>query len=211
MGRHTLAALRVGAADSRAFSQPGAGPARRERMARLTDEWLRPVYDDAVGHRQTPGLALVAVGSHGRYQAGPLSDLDLVLIHDGTRDEADLGQLADRIWYPIWDGGVKLDHSVRTVAECRRVAATDLPATLGLLDVRIIAGDSDLALLVRAVVAQDLARHRSLAIAGLARGDHEASSTARRTGPPARARPQGGPRWAAGHDSAHRADQCLAR
>ncbi len=155
MGRQTLAALRVGAADSRAFSQPGAGPARRERMARLTDEWLRPVYDEAVGHGPTRGLALVAVGSHGRHQAGPLSDLDLVLLHDGSRDEADLAQLADRIWYPVWDGGMKLDHSVRTVAECRQVAATDLPATLGLLDVRIIAGDPDLAMLARAVVAQD--------------------------------------------------------
>ena len=63
----------------------------------------------------------------------PASDLDLVLIHDGRRGR-DVGALADRLWYPIWDSGFKLDHSVRTPNQARAIADDDLKAALGLLD-----------------------------------------------------------------------------
>ena len=52
--------------------------------------------------------------------------------------------LADGIWYPIWDSGVKLDHSVRTPAQARRMANDDVKVMLGLLDARTIAGDESL-------------------------------------------------------------------
>ena len=48
--------------------------------------------------------------------------LDLVLLHPG----GSISEVADRLWYPIWDSGLRLDHSVRTVAEARRVAAADI-------------------------------------------------------------------------------------
>lgn len=90
----------------------------------------------------TPGLALACVGSLARREAGPASDLDLVLLTDGHADSTLLAGLAERLWYPIWDAGVQLDHSVRTVAECRTVASHDLAAALGLLDLRHVAGDA---------------------------------------------------------------------
>ncbi len=52
--------------------------------------------------------------------------------------------LAERLWYALWDGGVRLDHSVRTVAQAVAVAGADLPAALGLLDARYVAGDAGL-------------------------------------------------------------------
>ena len=55
------------------------------------------------------------VGSLGRDDPGPLSDVDLVLLHSRrVLSESAINALADRIRYPIWDAGVKLDHSVRT-------------------------------------------------------------------------------------------------
>ena len=87
-------------------------------------------------------MAVVAVGSHGRGDRAPWSDLDLVLVHKGRRD---VKQVADRLWYPIWDRGVRLDHSVRTVKEALTVADSDLKAALGLLDGRWLAGDPVLA------------------------------------------------------------------
>jgi [protein-PII] uridylyltransferase len=87
------------------------------------------------------GTALVAVGALGRREMVPYSDLDLVLLHDGKRDVA---QLADSLWYPLWDARVDLDHSVRTVGQAMQVATTDLRAALGLLDARLIAGDGEL-------------------------------------------------------------------
>ena len=92
------------------------------------------------GCRPTPsGVALVAVGSLGRREPSPYSDLDLVLLHDGRSGA--VAELADSIWYPIWDSGVGLDHSVRTPDQAIDVARDDLKALLGLLDLRHVAGD----------------------------------------------------------------------
>ncbi len=105
------------------------------RLAELWDEAVSPLDD-------TEGLALGAVGSLGRADASPASDLDLLLVHDGrSHPAADVAALAERLWYPIWDAGLDLDHSVRSLAQCRQVASADLPAAVGLLDLRAVAGD----------------------------------------------------------------------
>jgi [protein-PII] uridylyltransferase len=89
------------------------------------------------------GVALAAVGSLARRELGPRSDLDLVLLHDG-RNRAAVDELANRLWYPLWDARVRIDHSVRTPAECAEVAGQELSAGVGLLDLRLITGDSAL-------------------------------------------------------------------
>lgn len=100
--------------------------------------------DDAPAPASVPGLALACVGSLARREAGPTSDLDLVLLTDGHIGDGDLGALTHELWYPLWDVGARLDHSVRTVAQCRTVASGDLAAALGLLDLRHVAGDPSL-------------------------------------------------------------------
>lgn len=116
------------------------GGALREALSRLYDGWLRGLMPG------TPGLALVAVGGLGRGQPAPYGDLDLVLVHTGGPDVA---AAADALWYPIWDAGLSLDHSVRTVAEAIRVAGADAKVAVGLLDTRFIAGDPALAAALR--------------------------------------------------------------
>ena len=96
------------------------------------------LFDAATPGPGGPVVALVAVGGLGRRELAPGSDLDLVLLHDGSREVA---ALAEALWHPVWDAGVRLDHSVRTVPEALAVAADDLKAALGLLDVRHVAGD----------------------------------------------------------------------
>jgi [protein-PII] uridylyltransferase len=104
----------------------------------------------------TDGLALAAVGSIARGDAGPASDLDLVLLHDGRRLAADdVGDLAQRLWYPLWDGGLRVDHAVRTPQQCREVASNDLSAAIGLLDLRVIAGDAALVVRTRTSLLSD--------------------------------------------------------
>ncbi|WP_345466599.1 [protein-PII] uridylyltransferase [Actinoallomurus oryzae] len=96
-----------------------------------------------------PDVALVAVGSHGREELTPGGDVDLVLLHRGRPD---IAALAERVWYPIWDSGLRLDHSVRTPAQAREVAREDLKAVLGLISARHVAGDPDLTREVRETV-----------------------------------------------------------
>jgi len=106
---------------------------------RQHDAWLASLLGDE------RGVSLVAVGSYARGDAAPFSDLDLLLLHDGKRKPPAVKALADRIWYPIWDRNLGLDHSVRTLKEALAVADGDLKAMLGMLHVRFIAGDAAVA------------------------------------------------------------------
>ncbi|MEU8310101.1 [protein-PII] uridylyltransferase [Actinomadura sp. NPDC048955] len=132
--------------------------ARAARAAAL-DRWLAsllttaPPSDGTAADGAAPeGVALVAVGSHARRELTPGGDLDLVLLHRGL---AGVAEIADRVWYPVWDSGLRLDHSVRTVAEARTVARGDMKAALGLLSARRVAGDHALVDELRAAVLAD--------------------------------------------------------
>ncbi|WP_233498826.1 [protein-PII] uridylyltransferase [Blastococcus sp. TF02A-26] len=127
----------------------------RAQRVQTLDTWLTGLLADAIAGTPPPvprrgaatprsgseGLALVAVGSLGRREPPPHGDLDLVLVHDGRPE---IAALADALWYPVWDAGLRLDHSVRSISEAVTVASTDVKAGLGLLDARLIAGDADL-------------------------------------------------------------------
>src|SRR5438132_2290886 len=65
-----------------------------------------------------------------------------MLVHDGRRDVAGL---ADRIWYPIWDEGLHLGHSVCTIGQTLDLASDDLDTATALLSARIVAGDPSVA------------------------------------------------------------------
>lgn len=134
--------------------QEGArsGPPRRSALAELTDDWLTGLF--TAGSQGLRGVSLVAVGGYGRGELSPRSDLDLLLLHDGS-DSGAVAALADRLWYPVWDLGLDLDHSVRTPAEARKTAADDLKVQLGLLDARHIAGDLGLTAGLRTAVLAD--------------------------------------------------------
>jgi [protein-PII] uridylyltransferase len=116
----------------------------RVALVDLADSWLSKRIGDA------EDVALVAVGGYGRREPAPGSDFDLVLVHDGHAD--DVKSVADGVWYPLWDAGVGLDHSVRTIAEAADVAASDLKAALGMLDARHVAGDPALTAQLRETV-----------------------------------------------------------
>ncbi|MFG2748808.1 [protein-PII] uridylyltransferase [Streptomyces xanthophaeus] len=132
-----------------------SGPSRRSALSGLTDDWLNALFRTAARETGVRGAALVAVGGYGRGELSPRSDLDLVLLHDGKAEPGALSALADRLWYPVWDLGLALDHSVRTPAEARRTAAEDLKVHLGLLDARAVAGDAGLLAGLRTSVLAD--------------------------------------------------------
>lgn len=145
----------------------------RERAERTTvaDELCRKAFAEQGG--SDIGMALVAVGGYGRGELAPHSDLDVVLVHD---DDVDLGPLAEQLWYPLWDAGPNLDHSVRSVSEMAAVAASDLKVALGLLDLRHVAGDPNLSLRVRATVLAQWrrgSRRRLPELKALVRTRHE--------------------------------------
>jgi [protein-PII] uridylyltransferase len=124
---------------SRLLAEPGLrGQEFCLRYAAEADAWLSGLAEQAAGDARRH-LALVAVGGYGRSSLCPYSDLDVVLVHNGHRD---IAKIADAIWYPVWDEGVHLDHSVRRPSEVLTAAAEDARVALGLLDGRLVWGES---------------------------------------------------------------------
>jgi [protein-PII] uridylyltransferase len=107
----------------------------------LVDSWLAELLAQAGAGSGLDGVALVAVGGYGRAELSLQSDIDVVLLHSGR---ADIGEIADGLWYPIWDEGLKLGHAVRTVREALALASDDLDTATSFLQVRHLAGDEDL-------------------------------------------------------------------
>jgi [protein-PII] uridylyltransferase len=114
------------------------------------DAWLGELWQDVTGGEKVDA-ALVATGGQGRAELCPQSDFDLLLVV-GPGDAGD--ELANRLWYPIWDTGIKLGHAVRTVDDALDLARDDLDTATALLTTRHLAGDPALtmALAERALV-----------------------------------------------------------
>ncbi len=112
------------------------GPAFCAALTRRFDEHLATVFEAA----EVPaGVALVAIGGYGRGEQCPGSDLDVVLVHAPGLNVAGV---AERIWYPLWDAGLKLGHQVGTVAQLLEVGAEHLETATSLLAAREVAASS---------------------------------------------------------------------
>ena len=122
--------------------------------AAILDVLLRYLWDAAKSglsdqaQKEFPPLALVAIGGYGRAELNPHSDIDFMFLHNrqiaGSRPSPHLSSLIDGVLYPLWDIGLKVGHSVRTVDECARVANGDMQAKTSLIESRLITGDEGL-------------------------------------------------------------------
>ncbi len=120
--------------------------ALRAALLDLNEFWLTTKATE-IGITPTSGFAIVATGGLGRGEFLPYSDLDLTLLHDNMPVEI-VSQVAELLWYPLWDANIRIDHSVRTVPEALAVAGEDVSAGLAMLDARHIAGDQELSSLL---------------------------------------------------------------
>jgi len=102
----------------------------------------------AAAKRQFPPIALVAIGGFGRAELNPQSDIDFMFLHEGQvsagKPLPGLAKLIDGVLYPLWDIGLKIGYSVRDLADCVKVANTDMQSKTSMIESRLIAGDQDL-------------------------------------------------------------------
>jgi [protein-PII] uridylyltransferase len=120
------------------------------------DRRLRELFGAAADGVE--GVALVAVGGYGRSELAPHSDVDVVLVHDPDVEPDTVATIAGRLWYPLWDDGVEVDHAVRDTRQMRRAAADDLRAAIGMLDLRHLAGDEQVGHALRSAALSDWRR-----------------------------------------------------
>jgi [protein-PII] uridylyltransferase len=149
----------------RSWHESGAGgrqlcQARATVMDTLLRHLLRAVLgdqsrsgstSDPPANLQLPCFALVAIGGYGRAELNPHSDIDILFLHNvtnatGSRGAAygHLTAVTEGVLYPLWDLGLKLGHSVRTIEDCVAVANRDMQSKTSLLEARFITGDADL-------------------------------------------------------------------
>jgi [protein-PII] uridylyltransferase len=112
-------------------------------------------------------IALSAVGGYGRGELSPGSDLDVLILHDGSVSTDRLTEFVNALLYPLWNANRAVDHSVRTRNETRTTASEDLRVAQGLLDIRFIAGNRDLVNSVAADALGDWRKNFSKNKAGL--------------------------------------------
>lgn len=106
-----------------------------QRRTGLIDRTLRDIHARLPATGPLP--ALIAVGGYGRGELNPHSDIDILFL---CRDEKDR-QRAPEMLYVLWDSGMDVGYSVRTVQECVSLARRDLKIRTSLLESRLIAGD----------------------------------------------------------------------
>jgi [protein-PII] uridylyltransferase len=126
-----------------------------QARAAILDVLLRHLWDAAKAslseqaRKEFPPLALVALGGYGRAELNPHSDIDLMFLHSrqvtgGNRPLPHLSRIIDGILYPLWDLGLKIGNSVRSIEDCVKVANSDMQSKTSLIEARLVTGDDAL-------------------------------------------------------------------
>ena len=121
----------------------------------ILDVLLRSLWESAKGglsaqaQKEFPPLALVAIGGYGRAELNPHSDIDFMFLHSrqvaaGIRPLPHLSRIIDGLLYPLWDIGLKIGHSVRSLEDCVKIANSDMQSKTSLIEARLIVGDEAL-------------------------------------------------------------------
>jgi [protein-PII] uridylyltransferase len=133
---------------------------REERAAIVADETVQGrAFGEALADRvdgallaafaeieKSDGLAVVALGSYGRRELCPGSDIDVLLLHNlkSRRHLGTVREITEQLWYPLWDAGFVTGHGARSVKDSIALADEDLDALTAMLEVRHLAGDPSL-------------------------------------------------------------------
>ena len=102
----------------------------------LTQIWQQHISDD------TP-VSLIAVGGYGRGELHPYSDIDVLILLDESISDTPPDSLSSFLTQ-LWDVGLEIGHSVRTIQECRQQAEDDITIATNLLEARLLCGHSAL-------------------------------------------------------------------
>jgi [protein-PII] uridylyltransferase len=111
------------------------------QRAGFIDEVLQDLWQHHIS-ADTP-ISLIAVGGYGRGELHPYSDIDLLLLLDESVSEQPPTGLSTFLTQ-LWDVGLEISHSVRTIQECRQQAEDDITIATNLLETRLLCGEKAL-------------------------------------------------------------------
>ncbi|MDE2227658.1 MAG: [protein-PII] uridylyltransferase [Alphaproteobacteria bacterium] len=150
-----VASLKVALAAGRAeirqrFDENGSGSDAVHALSFLMDQLIRVLYDFTVAHvypaaNPTEGerMAVVAVGGYGRGELAPYSDVDLLFLLP-YKATPHTEQVVEYMLYALWDLGLKVGQSTRSITETIAQAKSDLTIRTAILEARYVWGDQEI-------------------------------------------------------------------
>lgn len=120
----------------------------------FTDQLLVSIWQSISKPNAAPDCcSLIAVGGYGRGELHPSSDIDLmILVSEDMRES--FAESGEEFLHTLWDIGLDIGHSVRTVSECAE-AATDLTVVTNLMEARLLSGSTELFRQMQSAIAAD--------------------------------------------------------
>jgi [protein-PII] uridylyltransferase len=157
-GGDRIAAFRQALADGGAslrqrFEEDEPVEALVRDRARMVDVVLRHAWALHAGPREKD-VALIAVGGYGRGELHPCSDIDVLIL----LPKSEIGgghEGIERFLTFLWDIGLEVGHSVRTIDDCQHESAADVSVATTLIEARLLAGPDFLFQAMRRALAQD--------------------------------------------------------
>ena len=126
-----------------------AGRSLARRLSQQADSWF-----ESLAAELPAGWALLATGGYARGVLAPGSDIDVMLLHPPKANDAAVRSVAESLWYPLWDAGLKLSPAVHSPKTLAQLAHDDLDTATSVLAVRCLAGDPTVAAEVQAAALE---------------------------------------------------------
>ena len=129
----------------------GGGREIAQGRAQVMDVVLRHVLNAAdENYRQTHSrdvvpVSLVAIGGYGRGELSPYSDIDIMFLHNSPSRAPShhpyLSEMVEQVLYMLWDVGLKVGHSTRSISDAVTQANKDMQSKTSMIDSRLLIGN----------------------------------------------------------------------
>ena len=124
------------------FYATGDAAALQNQLTGVIDTLSIEAFDGTLRTAFPKGLAMLAVGGYGRRELFPYSDIDIMILLENESLTATIKESLSEFMRQLWDAGLRLSHSVRTVNDCAEVHDHNPELNISLLDRRLLAGDA---------------------------------------------------------------------
>ncbi len=126
-----------------AFFATGDAAAMQSSLTALIDQMAVEAFSSTLGAAFPQRIAMLAVGGFGRRELFPYSDIDITILLENETQSATIKEPLSEFVRLLWDAGLRLSHSVRTINECVEVHEQNIELNISLLDRRFLAGDRE--------------------------------------------------------------------
>jgi len=128
----------------RDFESNGSGRACTQERVQLVDRLLLHLWEQQPALHSNSGFALLALGGFGRRALYPHSDIDLLFLCENEAQRARAKEPVRAICQELWDIGLRVSPTTRTIDDCGRFDQENVEFTISLLDCRFLVGDDKL-------------------------------------------------------------------